>query len=1254
MKKYIKVFQFLLPILAVLIIEILLFKSNFLPGTWLTGWDSTQPELNIKEHLIRNLGAVWQEYRGLGVLDGMAHSVNIVHTFYIWILSLFMQANLVRYFFVFLMHGLGGLGVYFLVRFLFKTKGEPAKSLSATLASAFYLFNPASIQMFYAPLELFIVHFGFLPWLVLALLNYLETGRKKDLLILFVVNLAAVSQAHVPTIFIVYALLVGALLLFNLLRNFKNNLKKSLLALVVVFLVNAFWGLPYIYSAYKNAQVITSSKINQLSNPEIVLRNEAFGDFKSTALLKGFSLDYEDWKGESEFGYQMESWRAWWSQKPVEIFGLILFGIASVGVVSVILTRKKAIYPFATIFAISFINLGARVPIISFVRSLFWNYVPYYEEVFRFAYTKFAIVYALSLAILLAYSLVTVFSVKILKLFSFVLALILIAGIAWGNMPAFKGEFLYDRLKLEIPQEYFDVFEFFNKDEHGGRVAILPQPSFWGWEYDRWGYRGSGIIWQGISSPILHRSFDPWSKENESYYLEITDAIYRKDIESISKVLSKYQISWIVLDANIFQPGGWPEALYFEEINDLLKSNDGFKLIGSYGDITVYQTNFVGSNNFVHEISGNYSLVSDDFSYLRRDPNLPEGSYVTANGISHPFASLLEDRPTIARVENGSIFWDIDIKADSEILTLPTWAEKEDLVPVDLYATYDASGKIKFRILGLFPKIKVDGKAVTEESEGEFNIALSQTSAKLYLSFGDNNYYQIERKEGEQYIGSLLLPFSQNIPLKIYRIPDDVYFDLYTNFEGEKLRKCWQREGKETKADVGVNGDEIRLNSTDATACLGARLPMNFTGPQLLSISLEHMSLTDTPPDTCLSKEGSSGCIGVSPFYQSGSNKNWGSVTTFYETQEGGIYWLDLLSRAQDEVGAEASISYKNVLTKTYPLSAQTSVRLEESFAPKERIVDVKGAKKISLELPLGQDLGLVKKEVWTDNRGGLSAENCSIFGLGEVEKIVESTGISYKASNKSINCDHFVYSGFRENQGYLLRLKGENKEGRSLKYILSNHSTRHSDLEDLLPKGKFDATYTLLPGTNLKGEYTLVVETRSFGSETSTNFLEGIEFLPIPINWMIDLSLKPENYHDLTSSIKVNNTSKKGTFFYKVETQGEGVIALSQAYEEGWIAISLSNSKFQITNYKLLPHFKLNGWENGWIIENSKIQIPNSKFSNHESRITNPQTILIVYWPQYIGFLGLGLLMAGLGFILLHKDQGIDKEKSRQYNYPA
>jgi len=106
-----------IPILILVLIEIVLAWKNIVPGTWLTGWDSTQPELNLKLNLVRSLTSVWQEYRGVGLPDGMAHAANIVHLFYVWILSLIVPDNLIRYVFVFIAHLMGVIGMYKLLQY---------------------------------------------------------------------------------------------------------------------------------------------------------------------------------------------------------------------------------------------------------------------------------------------------------------------------------------------------------------------------------------------------------------------------------------------------------------------------------------------------------------------------------------------------------------------------------------------------------------------------------------------------------------------------------------------------------------------------------------------------------------------------------------------------------------------------------------------------------------------------------------------------------------------------------------------------------------------------------------------------------------------------------------------------------------------------------------------------------------------------------------------------------------------------------
>ncbi|MBI3342763.1 hypothetical protein HY032_01230 [Candidatus Gottesmanbacteria bacterium] len=106
------------PIGVLALLEGLLVGTNYAPGTWLMGWDNVMPEFHFKQALITNIFGVWQEHRGLGLYDGMGHAANLVHTLFLWLLSLALPANLLRYTFHFLMHVLGGIGAYVLISHL--------------------------------------------------------------------------------------------------------------------------------------------------------------------------------------------------------------------------------------------------------------------------------------------------------------------------------------------------------------------------------------------------------------------------------------------------------------------------------------------------------------------------------------------------------------------------------------------------------------------------------------------------------------------------------------------------------------------------------------------------------------------------------------------------------------------------------------------------------------------------------------------------------------------------------------------------------------------------------------------------------------------------------------------------------------------------------------------------------------------------------------------------------------------------------
>ena len=78
----------------------------------------------------------------------------------------------------------------------------------------------------------------------------------------------------------------------------------------------------------------------------------------------------------------------------------------------------------------------------------------------------------------------------------------------------------------------------------------------------------------------------------------------------------------------------------------------------------------------------------------------------------------------------------------------------------------------------------------------------------------------------------------------------------------------------------------------------------------------------------------------------------------------------------------------------------------------------------------------------------------------------------------------------------------------------------------------------------------------------------------------------------------------------YKVKTTGGDVVILNQSYDPGWVALA---------DGKILRHVKVNNWANGWVLDDE----------------INPENVKIIFWPQYLEFLGF-ILLAGAGLRIL------------------
>lgn len=933
MVKFIKKNHNIIFFVILVFLTLFLCIKNYQPGTFLIGWDSLHSEFDLKTSLFRAFWGVWREDQGLGSLAIHSHMADLPRIIIVWVLSLLLPLNLVRYFYIFITIILGTLGIYSFINYLLNIKNKFITSIFAFLGSLFYLLNLGTLQHTFVPFEMFNFLFAFLPWLYLLIIKYLDKGNKKDIFLFGIVTVLSAPIAYAATLFYAY---FGGLLVFlfiyNLLKHKKVVFKRSFCIIFISILLNLYWILPNIYSITKSGEQVKNAKINVLFSPEAFIRNEDYGNFKNLTINKSFLFDWRAYNFDNnKFDDLMSSWNLHLNSPLVlKIFYIFSF-ISLMGLVFSLLSLNKiGISLFGVgLFSLFFLsNLNGPT---GGIYSYLLNSFEVFKEGLRTPFTKFSIPFIFVMSYFFAYFFNFFISRFKNRIFKVLLSLILLVGVTtafvFSMKPSFNGNFISYVVKKEIPNEYFEMFNWFNLHEDG-RVAQLPLNTMWGWDYNNWGYQGSGFIGFGIKNPLLIRDYDRWSSQNETFYNQASTALYNKDSQTFKEILNKYQVKYLLLDESIINAGGNLNYLKIDDIKNTLSSL-GFIEAGKFGFLTIYDTN-LKTSNFIRSIN-NYSSVNVDLTY----------------------------------------------------------------------SAYD-------------------------------------------LIYGKYKDY-VQNEDGIGY------PFS--------------------NFDTRGL------------VDIKIINDKLII---------------------------------------------------------------------------------------------------RNNKTKS-----------EVIFPTENKII-----------------------ETFAINRGFEKAFNCDLQKKGIVERKQLEIGRSYKATDGGVSCDYFNYTNLFYNQSYILRVKGKNIKGRSLKIYLYNLETKRVELEELLSEGEFDQYFVIYSKNSSKSGYTLNVETRSFGRITSENDIDLVEIIPFDISLVNSLYIDSKIDINNTGNLEIKEIKKIGTTIYKVKTTGEGLLVLDQGFEDGWLGFSKINSSW----YKL-KHLKVNSWANGFIIQNSK-NIPNET--------------MIIFWPQFLEWGGfIVLLLTSVGLIV-------------------
>lgn len=456
-------------------------------------------------------------------------------------------------------------------------------------------------------------------------------------------------MAYVPTTFLIYlTILTGGLTIYSVKR--LSTIRATVKLLIITLFMNAFWLLPFLYFSFTNINVTVESKINQMTTENVLLQNKKFGNITDVVLLRGFWFDITNYSQNTKgFDYLLLPWIKYLANPFVAATGFLLFSIVLIGIFASFKEKNQYRWILLFLFLVPFIILANNTPPFSWIDNLLYR-LPFFPQILRSPFTKLAILLAFAYSIYFTLGINLILNYVRFKWGKVLVAICTVALLIIFTFPVFTGNLFYKQAKINIPEEYFNAWEFFKSQNPNNRIAFFPVQTFWGWNFYNWGYSGSGFLWYGLKQPILDRAFDVWSRSDENYYWEISHALYSKDLILFEKVLEKYQVNWLLIDENVIYPSS-PKSLYFDEIKQLLTKSNRIVLAQNFGNIKIYKTNLkTPENNFVF-LTGELLTVGPEYKWENFDKAyFDNGNYITLKNSNketllpdayYPFRSLL-------------------------------------------------------------------------------------------------------------------------------------------------------------------------------------------------------------------------------------------------------------------------------------------------------------------------------------------------------------------------------------------------------------------------------------------------------------------------------------------------------------------------------------------------------------------------------------------------------------------------------------
>jgi hypothetical protein len=224
-----------------------------------------------------------------------------------------------------------------------------------------------------------------------------------------------------------------------------------------------------------------------------------------------------------------------------------------------------------------------------------------------------------------------------------------------------------------------------------------------------------------------------------------------------------------------------------------------------------------------------------------------------------------------------------------------------------------------------------------------------------------------------------------------------------------------------------------------------------------------------------------------------------------------------------------------------------------------------------------------------TPNRGSIERTELSDGELGE-------NGYRYVANNYGVNCNGYSFEYVSPAGSYIMRVAGQNIQGRGTKLFLNYLYPITMPEDYLLREAEFDTPISVHQiSQDVQSSFHLNWETRSFG-KTSINDIETIELRAVPLERIAGIFLVPITAQDLKqeNTLSIVEYTKLFDSVHKIQARCEQDscwFGLNQSHDIGWMAWSYEPEN-PLSSLKKLPHFRLNNWANGWEVTSQESHI--------------------------------------------------------------